>query len=240
MKKHAWLIVSVVLLFIAMACSFGGVAATPTPQPTQTPLPTDTVVPPTATPTSTPKPTNTPEPTEAPKVTLKQFERALQDAGYTPFRFSDGSGAIWTLDNVFENTYTSSDGQVRMTVLNSVKSRLSHMEVKFTIMDELFPSDFMAQLREANEAYAATVGAGVTGKATQTYGPNPGDFWKYQSAYYNVSEQTIGAYKIRFALFFQQWTCPPEYICTFPSFGNREFSGQASFVFYEVVVWLEA
>jgi hypothetical protein len=238
MKKPTLLILSVVLLFIVMACTIGEVAATSTPQPTNTqePSPTETVAPPTLTPTH--KPTKRPTKTDIPKVTLSQFERALRDARYTSVQFSDGSGAVWTLDNVFENTYTSDDGQIQMDVLNSIKSRLSHMEEKFTVMDGLFAQDFMAQLRDANEEYAATVGAGVTGKASNSYGPDPSDFWQYQSANYNVSDQTIGAYDVRFALFFQQWTCPSDYICTFPSFGNQQFTGQASFVFYEVVIWL--
>jgi hypothetical protein len=236
MKKPSLLIVSVVLLFIAMACSIGGVAATATPQPTQTPMPTDTEVPP----TPTPKPTNTRRPTDVPKVTLREFENAFRDAGYTPYAFSDGSGKTWVLDNVFENMYTFDSGWVEIEVLNSLKTRMDRMEDRFRVMDDLFPADFMDQLREANEDYAGTVGAGVTGKAVDPYGPDPGDFWKYQSAYYNVSEETIAGYDVRFALFFQQWTCPPEYICTFPSFGNQEFSGQASFVFYEVAFGLDA
>ncbi|MBN2084599.1 MAG: hypothetical protein JW748_05190 [Anaerolineales bacterium] len=239
MKKPALLFASVVLLSIVMACSIVGVAAPPTPQPTQTPMPADTVIPPTATSTSKPKPTNTPKPTETPMVTLREFENALRDAGFTPYAFSDGSGNSWVLDNVFENTYTYDNGWVEMEVLNSLKTRLDHMEDRFQVMDDLFSADFMEQLRAENEAYAATVGAGVTGKAVDPYGPNPGDFWKYQSAYYNVSNMTIGGYDVRFALYFQQWTCPPEYICTFPSFGNQEFSGQASFVFYEVSLKLD-
>jgi hypothetical protein len=240
MKRPNWLILSVVFLFVVLGCSLSQVA---TP-PTATPLPTNTEIPsPTATavpPTSTPKPTNTPRPTDIPKVTVGEFEQALRNAGYTSNAFSDGSGAVWTLDNVFENTYTYQDGKIELDVLNSVSARLSHMENKFQVMDSVFPSDFMSQLRDANAAYARTVGAGVTGKASNPYGPIPGDFWKYVSAYYNVSDQTVGGYKVRFALFFEQWTCPSGYICTFPSFGNQQFEGQASFVFYEVEIWLDA
>jgi hypothetical protein len=238
MKRRTWLIISVALLFVLLGCSLSQVSN----PPTATPLPTNTEIPsPTATavpPTSTPKPTNTPRPTDVPKVTIGEFEQALRSAGYTSNAFSDGSGSVWTLDNVFENTYTYKDGKVELEVLNSVAARLNHMENKFQVMDNLFAGDFMAQLRGANKAYAGTVGAGVTGKASSPYGPIPGDFWKFQSAYYNVSDQTIAPYKVQFALFFEQWTCPAEYICTFPSFGNQQFSGQASFVFYQVSVWL--
>jgi hypothetical protein len=245
MKRPTWLIISVALLFVLLGCSFSQITnsvlarntATPTPQPTntQTPSPTATAVPP----TPTRMPTNTPTPTKVPKVTLGQFEQVLRDAGFTSRVFSDGSGTIWTLDNPFENIYIGKDGEVQLDVLNSITARLSHMEKRFQVMDSLFLADFMAQLREDNKAYAATVGAGVTGKASQPYGPVPGDFWQYQSAYYNIFDETIETYKVRFALFFQQWTCPSGYICTFPSFGNRQFSGQGSFVFYEVAIWLD-
>jgi hypothetical protein len=171
-------------------------------------------------------------------VTLGQFEQALRDAGFTSMDFSDGSGSIWTLDNPFETINTYNDGTVELKVLNSLKSRLDHMENDFQILDGLFPADFMAQLREANTAYAGTVGAGVTGKASNPYGPIPGDFWKYVSAFYNVSNTTIGTYKVQFALYFQQWTCPSGYQCTFPDFGGQQFTGQASFVFFEVGITL--
>jgi hypothetical protein len=231
----------VVVLILVLSCSLGAPAATSTPVPTNTNTPTETL-PPTDTPeqTATKKPTRKPTniPTEVPKVTLGQFEQALRDIGFSSVVSSDGSLTIWTLDNSFENIYISNDGEVQMDVLNSVKTRLDHMEQRFQVMDSLFPADFMAQLREDNKAYARTVGAGVTGKASNPYGPVPGDFWKYVSAYYNVSDETIETYKVRFALYFQQWTCPSGYICTFPSFGNQQFSGQASFVFYEVAIWL--
>lgn len=240
MKRPTWLIISVVFLFVLLGCSLTQITndvlasntATPTPQPTNTemPSPTATAIP----------PTPTRKPTEVPLVTVGEFEQALRNAGYTSNAFSDGSGSVWTLDNVFENTYTYQDGKIELDVLNSVSARLSHMENKFQVMDSVFPGDFMAQLRDANDAYARTVGAGVTGKASNPYGPVPGDFWKYVSANYNVSDQTVGAYKVRFALFFEQWTCPSGYICTFPSFGNQQFEGQASFVFYMIEIWLAA
>jgi hypothetical protein len=241
MKRPTWLIISVALLFVLLGCSLSQIAtsaptATPTPQPTNTelPSPTATAVPP----TPTPKPTTKPRPTDVPKVTVGQFAQALGDAGFTSNYFSDGSGTVWTLDNPFENIYTFKSGKVELDVLNSVKSRLDHMEIYLQVMDSLFPADFMAQLRDANNAFAKTVGAGVTGKASDSYGPIPGDFWKFVSSYYNVSDQTIQTYKVQFALFFEQWTCPSGYICTFPSFGNQQFEGQASFVFYEVMIWL--
>lgn len=230
---------------LVLSCSLsslGAPAATQTPTLTNTETATNTLRPTnTSIPTKTPTriPTNTPRPTKLPKVTLGQFEQALRDAGYKSMVFSDGSGTIWTLDNPFENIYTWKDGEVQLDVLNSVTARLSHMEKKFQVMDSLFPADFMAQLREDNKAYAGTVGAGVTGKASQPYGPVPGDFWQFQSAYYNVSDETIEPYKVQFALFFEQWTCPSGYTCTFTNFGNQQFSGQASFVFYEVLIWLD-
>jgi hypothetical protein len=240
MKRPTWLIISVVFLFVLLGCSLSQVAN----PPTATPLPTNTEIPsPTATtapPTPTHEPTNTPRPTAVPKVAVGDFEQMLANAGFTSMAFSDGSGSIWTLDNPFENIYTYNDGTVQLDVLNSVKSRLDHMENDFEVMDSLFPADFMAQLRDANTAFAATVGAGVTGKASHPYGPIPGDPWKYVSAYYNVSDQTIAAYDVEFALYFQQWTCPWGYQCTFPDFGNQQFTGQASFVFYEIGITLSS
>jgi hypothetical protein len=234
MKKSALLVVSLVVLFV-MSCSVGAAAtltptATPEPTATNTPEPTATEE----------KPTNTPKPTDFPMVTLREFERALRDWGYTAQDFSDGSGKYWVKDNVFEVTYTFDSGWVRMEVLNSLKARMDHMEKKFQVLDGLFPSDFMDDLRSANEDYADTVGAGVTGEAVNPYGPDPADFWKYMSGFYNVDDETIGGYDVEFALFFEQWTCPPEYICTFPNFGGQQFTGQASFVFYTIGFGLEA
>jgi hypothetical protein len=237
MKRRALFFLAVALLFAVMGCSLsdiaGGPTATPTPLPTSTPTSTATI---TLTPTH--KPTNTPTETSVPKVTLAQMEKALRGAGYKPSNY--GSVTIWVLDNVFETTATYASGQLEMGVLNSLKSRLDHMEKKFKVMDGLFPDDFMAKLREANLAYADTVGAGVTGDPTDLYGPQPGDLLKYTSATYNISDQKINGYDVRFSLFFEQWTCPAEYICTFPAFGNQQFQGQASFVFYEVAVLLDA
>lgn len=87
-----------------------------------------------------------------PKVTVGQFEQALEDAGYTSIAFSDGSGSRWTLDNPFENIYTYNDENVQLDVLNSLKTQFDHMETDFQVMDNLFPADFMAQLRQANTA----------------------------------------------------------------------------------------
>jgi hypothetical protein len=230
----------VAAILALVACDLPFLAPTSTPTPTSTMTPTSTLTSTnTATPTDTPMPTNTPTPTEIPKVTLGQFEQALKDAGYTSREFSGGKVLSWSLDSPFENTYTYSEGRVEMDVFNRLNSRLGQIEKKFAVMDGLFPPDFMAQLREANKAYAATVGAGVTGDPVNPYGPDPGDIMKFKYAYYNVSNQTIGSYKVRFALFFEQWTCPSGYICTFPSFGNHQFQGQASFVFYEVTLWID-
>jgi hypothetical protein len=232
MKRRTWFIISAAILFVLLGCSLSQ-AANP---PTATPLPTNTEIP---SPTNTAlPPTNTPKPTAVPKVTVGEMEQALRAAGFSEMGFSDGSGSIWTLDNPFENIYTHNSGDVQLEVLNGLSTRMSHMETFFQAMDSVFPSDFMAQLRDANTAYAGTVGAGVTGKPVHPYGPAAGDLMKFQYAYYNVSNTTISPYDIQFSLFFEQWTCPSGYQCTFPGFGNQQFQGQASFVFYDVDIML--
>jgi hypothetical protein len=217
-------------MILLLSCSLFLSPATNTPTPTNTPLPTDTPIPTdTSEPTATKKaaPANTRKPTEVPRVTLNQFRQALTDAGYTSIVLSSGEGSVWTLDNPFENIYPWNDGEIQLSVLNSLRSRMSHMEQKFKILDDLFSSGFMAKLRKDNQDYAAMVGAGVAGKPSQTYGPVPGDIWKYQSAFYNIFDDRIGSYKIQFALWFEQWTCPVPagYVCYFPDFANQQFTG---------------
>ncbi|MBN1439612.1 MAG: hypothetical protein JW929_09405 [Anaerolineales bacterium] len=239
MKKHALRWASIAPVLVSLGCALpmlGGEPPTPTPQPTATaePSATATAVPP----TSTPRPTNTPMPTAEPKVTVGEFEEALEDAGYTAHPSPDGGSTTWVMDNWLELTVTSASGSVSMQVLNNVSTRLDHMEKKFAVMDGLFAADFMAEFRAANEAYAETVGAGVTGQPVEKYGPDPGDFLQFQYAYYNVSEQEIDAYWVRFSLLYMQFTCPEGYSCSIPYFGNIEFAGQASFTFYEVILFL--
>jgi hypothetical protein len=238
MKKPIRLIVLVFLLFTVLGCSFSSIlgkkTATPTSTPTNTATrtPTATAIPPTATNT----PTNTP--TEEPKVTVRQFEQALKDAGY---RTSDqnSSNKIWTLNDPSENIYTSKNGQVTLEVMNNVNTRISHMERYFVIMDGIFPSDFMTLLRDANDAYAASVGAGVSGDPVDPYGPEPGDDWKLQWGYYNVSDTMVKNYEVRFELFFLQLSCPEGYICSLPSFSSQQFTGEVSITQYEVNILLE-
>ena len=214
----------------------------PTDTPTETPTPTETLTP-TETPTETPEPTNTPQP-----VTVAQLDKVLRDFGYTrqPFKgigtYTDlrpgQTGYSYSGDNWLEPVIVYEDGYVRFEVLNDLDSRASRMELKLEMLDELFPEEFMAELRQAHEAYLETVGRAVTGTATQLWPPPAQDRWKSLEGQYNVSNTTIGSYEVTFSLWFWQIECPQGHICWFPAFGNQIFLGQSSFVFYNIELWL--
>ncbi|HSQ16396.1 MAG TPA: hypothetical protein VLM83_01750 [Anaerolineales bacterium] len=219
---------------------------TASPEPTETPVPTEV---PTETPTPTEIPTETPTPTEIPQlVTVAQLEALLRDNGYTrqPFTgigtYTDlrpgETGFSYTGDNWMEPVIVYEDGYVRFEVLNNLDTRASRMELKLEMLDELFPAEFMAELREAHEAYLETVGRGVTGTANELWPPPAQDFWSSTEGQYNVSNTTIGSYDVTFSLWFWQIECPTGYICWFPTFGNQVFLGQSSFVFYNIELWI--
>lgn len=212
--------------------------------PSETPVPpTDTPLPPTDTPT--PAPTDTPEATATPKrISVKEFEAMLQTAGYKrePFTgigtYTDlrpgKEGYIYIKDNVYEPIKVYKDGYVRMEVLNDLSNRASHMENKFKTLDGLFPPEFMAELRKANDAYLETAGRSVSGDAAQSWPPAKQDRWKSFEGQYNVTNTTIGSTPVAFSLWFWQVACPAGYICWFSSFPGVAFTGQTSFVFYNV------
>ena len=100
------------------------------------------------------------------------------------------------------------------------------MELKLEMLDELFPEEFMAELRQAHEAYLDTVGPGVSGTANQLWPPPPPDYWISLEGQYNVSKTTIGSYEATFALWFWQIECPGGYICWFTTFGIKFFLGK--------------
>ena len=210
----------------------------PTDTPTETPAPTETLAP-TATPTETPEPTNTPQP-----VTVGQLVEILRDYGYTrqPFKgigqYTDlrpgQTGYVYSGDNWLEPIKVYEDGYVRFEVLNNLDTRASRMELKLEMLDQLFPEEFMAELRQAQGAYLETVGRSVSGTAAQVWLPPAQDPWSSLEGQYNVSNTTIGAYEVTFSLWFWQIECPEGYICWFPSFGDQVFLGQSSFVFYNI------
>jgi hypothetical protein len=219
---------------------------TASPEPTETPVPTDV---PTETPTPTEMPTETPTPTEVPQlVTVAQLEALLRDNGYSRQPFSGigtytvlrpgETGYVYTGDNWMEPVVVYEDGYVRFEVLNNLDTRASRMELKLQMLDELFPAEFMAELRAAHAAYLETVGRGVSGTANELWPPPAQDFWSSTEGQYNVSNSTIGSYDVTFALWFWQIECPDGYICWFPAFGNQVFLGQSSFVFYNIELWI--
>jgi hypothetical protein len=194
---------------------------------------------PTETPTETPAPTETPQP-----VTVEQLEAVLREFGYTrqPFKgigkYTDlrpgQTGYVYSGNNWLEPVKVYTDGYVRFEVLNDLTSRANAMEQKLEMLDELFSAEFMAELRQAHEAYLETAERSVSGTAAQLWPPPPKDFWSSVEGQYNVSNTTIGSYEVTFSLWFWQIECPEGYVCWFPSFGDMVFLGQSSFVFYNI------
>jgi hypothetical protein len=216
--------------------------------PTETPVPTATNTPePTATNTPEPTPTATPTATVAP-ITVAQFDALLREFNYTRQTFKGIGqytdlrpgeiGYIYSGDNWLEPVVVYEDGLVRMQVLNNLDARVADMEEKLVMLDRLFPADFMAELRAAQDAYLATVGRGITGEAAQVWPPPPQDFWSSLEGQYNLSESTIGSYKVAFSLWFWQIECPEGFICWFPAFGDTIFLGQSSFTFYTIEIYI--
>lgn len=141
-------------------------------------------------------------------------------------------------DNVYETIKYYDDGYVRLEVLNDPKNRIEKMEKKFKLLDELFPADFMSQLREANAAYDETAPRSVSGDPANIWPPAPEDWWESLEAQYNVSSTTIGTYDVAFSLWFWQIECQENYICWIPTFPGEVFIGQNSLVWYNIELWL--
>ena len=215
---------------------------TPSSTPTETPSPTPTLIP-SSTPTETPSPTSTPEP-----VTVAEFEAVLRDYGYSGYPFKGfgnytdlrpgETGYIYSADNVYEPVIVYTDGYIRLEVLNDPDTRASHMEQKLRMLDELFPAEFMAELRQANDTYLETAQRGVSGDPAQLWPRSASDFWSSLEAQYNVSSTTIGSYPVAFSLWFWQIECPAGYVCWFPTFAGQVFLGQSSFTFYNIEIYI--
>lgn len=213
------------------------VTATPKPV-TATRLPTSTLA---ASPTSTKTPTLTPVP-RWPGVELEVIEQALREARYrrSPFSRSDGvTGYYWTAENAYEQVTTWSDGVVRLEVLNDAPAadRLAHMERKFAVLDRVLPTGLMADLREEYQAYNRSVERTVSGEPdwVEAYGGE----WKVVNAEYNTETVNLGGYEIVFLLRWWQATCPPQYLyCYYDGFPGLEFTGDSSFIFQSVLIFL--
>jgi hypothetical protein len=228
----------------------------PSPIPTDTPLPTPTVIPspiPTNTPLPTPTvvpsstPTETPLPTQKP-VTFAEFDRLLRDNGYSRDTFkaigkySDlrpgKTGYVYISSNVWAPIKAYTDGYVRLEVVNDPKHRAEDMEKKFKMLDDLFPADFMTELRKANDAYLESLpnSVGISGELYKSWPAPAKDFWNSFEAQYNVSNETFGPYPVGFSLWYWQIECPPGYICWIPSFPSEVFRGQNSITFYDIEI----
>jgi hypothetical protein len=196
---------------------------------------------PTVPPSPSPLPTAVPSPT-ARSVSLDELASALRDAGYLNENSRDQDGnpiLAWTKESGWEPVTTYEDGRVELDVL-SVQDRATrseHMERKFQVLDSVFPPEFMAKLREENDAYNASVGLSASGNPDRTVPRPPDDQWHTVWAKFETREVKIGSYDVVFALWFYQVTCPSQYAyCWFTNFGHETFTGQSSFVFYTIMI----
>jgi len=239
------------LTFLPLAALFAAcgvlprdvVVVTATPQPAT--VQTEPIVSPSETPlpapTKTAVPTRTPEP-EWDAVPMGDIETALREEGYRRFPFTNDDGASgfsWIKANPYEQITTREDGMIEIQVLHdgSAVARANRMEDHFAVLDRVFPVELMAQLRQEHAAYNRSVSSSVTGDPDETYAF--GDDWNTVWAEYNVSDSNLGGYDTRFSLWWSQSTCPPQYeYCYYPSFPGLEFTGDSSFVFHTVLIWL--
>ena len=214
----------------AAEATIAATLATDTPAPTNTP-----------TPTNTPLPTPSPTPTWAP-VALVDIEAGLRDNGYTRFPFVDMdgvSGFIWTWDNAYERMHTWETWRVQLQVLHdkSPSTRSQHMERKLSVLDSVFPPEFMSELREKHSEFNKAVALSVSGEPDELHAYS--DEWNTVWAEYYASESSIGGYQVRFSLWWWQSTCPPQaFFCYYSGFPGLEFTGDSSLVFYTIMIRL--
>jgi hypothetical protein len=109
------------------------------------------------------------------------------------------------------------------------------MEWKLKILDQIFSSEFMTELRQANDTYNKSVSSSVSGDPAQTWAWH--DEWNTVDAQYNVSRTKIESYPVAFALWFEQVTCPSQYsFCDYTDFPGLIFKGQSSIVSYDIEI----
>lgn len=185
----------------------------------------------------TPRPTPTPRPQWQP-ILISSIEAAFSDDGYSRNPLVDDAGDtyfVWVKENRYERVRTWEDGTLVLEVLHdkSPEVRADRMEQKLRVLDRIFPSGFMAELRVAHDNFNASVGPTVSGEPDElrSYGGR----WQRVNAEYSVTETIIGGYRIRFSLWWRQATCPPEaYYCYYVDFPGLEFTGDSSLVFYTI------
>lgn len=241
-------LVLVAALVLLAACNFGSEAF---PDPSATPTITKQVQPPTPTPTNTPSPTNTPPPTRRPRptplpsfeaVAISDIETALGEAGYRrfPLALEGGrSGFRWVRDNPYERVTTIGDNIVELQVIHesSPGARADRLERHLEVLDSVLPAGLMAELRKEHAAYNRQVQPSISGEPDDAYA-YADEFQTVWGEYYN-SGTSIGNYDAEFSLWWWQSTCPPQYdYCYYEDFPGLEFTGDSSFVFHTVLLWL--
>jgi hypothetical protein len=213
-------------------------AASPTPTATPSPLPTST-------PTSTHTPEPQPTPTAAPTwetAAVSDIETALKDTGYRRFPFTNDDGVTgfyWANTNPYERVTTWDDGTIRMQVLHNdaPADRAERMDTHLKVLDTVLPAGFMSELRREHASYNRSVPASVTGEPDWI--DAFGDDWQTVWAKYNSSEFDLGGYNVEFSLRWLQSTCPPQYdYCYYSDFPGLEFTGDSSFIFHTILIWL--
>ena len=212
------------------------IVVTATPQPIQV-EPTSTHV---FIPTYAPPPADTLSP-----ITVSMIDQLLLHDGYLryPFNNNGGSGFNYVKENSWERISLYDSGQLQLEVLSgsSVKSRSQHMEIKFKVLDEIFPAGFMSELRSESESYnqsiPSTISSIVSDSNKCPNSNNLNDDWHTLNIECNESSSTIGGFPVTFALWFWQVTCPPQYsYCYFNGFPGAEYVGQSSFTFYDIYI----
>ena len=195
---------------------------------------------------NTPAPTNTPAPSSTPRTTptprwpvvaIEEVEGAFGAAGYRryPFTTADGYAAFtWIKDNNYFRATTFENGVIEIEVLHDPLQniRAKGIETKLEILDRVFPSGFMFQLREENNQYNRSISGSVTGEPDEVRTRDDG--WNTVWAEYNAEETVIGNYGVRFSLWWWQSTCPPRYHCSYSDFPGLDFEGDASITFYTI------
>lgn len=246
MKKLMFVMLAALLAGCNLAAEGAGAAPvdpsplpptrTATLPPTQAPTAT-----PTPMPTRTPRPTRTPAPVWDP-ADIGEVETALREHGYRRFPFTndDGvSGFTWVGKSPYERVTTWENGAIRLQVLNdgSAAERVARMEEHLAVLDEVLPAGFMAQLRDEHSGYNRAISSSVTGEPEQIFAY--GDKWNTVLGEYNASGGELGGYFVKFSLWWWQSTCPPQAAyCYYSDFPGLEFTGDASFVFHTIMIWI--
>jgi hypothetical protein len=235
--KRSLVLLILTLLLVACGSTIREViviTATPVPS-TATPILTIT---PNPTATNIPSPTPSPEPT-IPPISIGDFEAALREHGYSryPFENDETTGFTWINESVYEQVTTWDFGGFELQVLHDDSSnvRSNHMERKFDVMDDVFPTGFMSELRSEFESYNQRVRNDTSGEPddVNAYGGEWQEVW----AQYYFEETSVQGYQVSFSVWWWQSTCPDKYLyCFYYNFPGLEFTGDSSFKFLTIYI----